>query len=282
MKQKAIYALIIASIIAGFNGIMIKAMESMTAGSIAFIRATIPSILLLAWIFQTKTNIFRGNTKKMLGASFINAGRIYLYLMAFIYTTIGNAIILFYSWPIFVSLLGIFFLKEKVSRKQILLLLTAFTGLIIAYSGKSFSFEDKDFVGMLAAIFASIGYAITVVIFKSESDNYHRNEIIFFQNLAGIFVFLPFFFSNYPVAELSDIGVAFLYALLIGIGVYSLFFYGLKHLKASTASSMMYLEVVSALIVSALILNESLSVNMVVGGSLILLSSFLVTNLNKN
>jgi len=281
MKQKAIYALIVASVIAGFNGVLIKAMESMTAGSIAFIRASIPNLLLLFWIFKTNTNIFRGNTKKMLAASLLNAARIYFYLMAFIYTSIGNAIILFYSWPIFVSILGIVFLKEKVSRKQILLLFTAFIGLIIAYSGKSFSFEDKDFIGMVAAILASIGYAITVVVFKSESNNYHRNEIIFYQNLAGIFVFLPFFIGNYPVAELGHIGIGFVYATLIGIGVYSLFFYGLKHLKAATASSMMYLEVVSALLISTLLLKESLSISMIVGGTLILISSFLLTNLNK-
>jgi len=228
--------------------------------------------LLFAWIIQTKINIFRGNTGKMIGASLINAGRMYLYLVAFIYTSIGNAIILFYSWPIFVSFLGILFLKERISRKQLALLFLAFLGLIISYSDKTFSFEDKDFIGMVAAVFSALGYAITVVIFKSETDNYHRNEIIFFQNIAGIFVFLPFFVTNLPEAKMAHIGIAFIYSSLIGIVVYSLFFYGLKHLKAATASSLMYLEVVSALILSFLVMKEKMSVNMIIGGSLISLS----------
>ena len=279
MKQKAFYALIIAACIAGSSGLLIKEIETLSAGAIAWVRATFPAFLLIIWLYQKKLNCFHGNYPKMLLSSFINAARMYLYLIAFIYTSIGNAIILFYTWPIFATILGVFFLKERVSRSQVLLMLFAFAGLIIAYSNKSFSFEDRDFIGMVSAVISAFGYAITVVLFKSEADNYHRNEIIFYQNFAGVLVFLPIFWMDAPIAEFRDFSVALIYAFVIGIVVFSLFFYALKHLKASTASSIMYLEVVSAILFGYLVLGEKLDLNMIIGGLIIILSSYFITKL---
>jgi len=279
MKQKAFYALIIAACIAGSSGLLIKGIETLSAGAIAWVRAAFPALLLIIWLYFKRINCFHGNYPKMLLSSFINAGRMYLYLIAFIYTSIGNAVILFYTWPIFATFLGIFFLKEKVSRSQIALMLFAFVGLMLAYSNKSFSFEDRDFIGMISAVISAFGYAITVVLFKSEADNYHRNEIIFYQNFAGVLVFLPIFWTSVPSAEMIHIGVALLYAFVIGIVVFSLFFYGLKYLKASTASSIMYLEVVSAILFGYFILGEKLDLNMIIGGAIIILSSYFITRL---
>ncbi len=277
MGQKAIYAVVLAAVIAGTNGLMIKYMTSMTPTAIAWLRATIPATLLTIWMLKNKIQFFRGNSKKMLLASGINAARMYFYLIAFTFTSIGNAVIIFYSWPIFVAILGVLFLKEKMTKYQIALLFLAFLGLIIAYSHKTFSFEDRDFIGMLAALLSAIGYAITVIIFKTETNNYDRNEIIFYQNFAGVLVFFPFFFMNAATAEISHLGMGIVYGILTGIVVYNLFFYGLKYLKAGTASSLMYMEVVSSIILGILVLNESFNLTMIIGGSFIVLSSFLLT-----
>ncbi len=281
MKKIALAAVILCGLIAGSNGVLIKYMSSMSAGSIGFFRTFIPALFLLVLLLKREESLWRGNTKKMMLASTINAGRMYLYLIAFIYTSIGNAVVLFYSWPIFTALIGMVYLKEKVSLKHMLLLLTAFLGLVLIYSEKTFSFQDRDFIGMIAAVGAALGYSITVVIFKSESDNYHRNELIFFQNLVGVFVFIPFLFFNFPTIEIPHLGMAVFYAFLIGVVVFSLFFYGLKHLKASTASSLMYMEVVSAIAIGVIFLGESMSMRMVIGGIMILVSSFSLTQMRQ-
>lgn len=280
MGRKAFYAVVLCALIAGVNGLLIKYMSSMTAGSIAWFRTMIPIVVLAPGLFAQKSQLFRGNYKKMLLASSINAFRIYLYLIAFIYTSIGNAVVLFYSWPIFVSIIGIIFLKEKIKQSHLLLLLTAFAGLILTYADKSFSFENRDFIGMVAALFAAIGYAATVVIFKSETHNSDKNEMIFYQNIISAIIFIPFL-TALPEAHLEHIGVAVVYAVLIGVVVYKLFFFGLKYLPASTASSLMYLEVVSAIILSYFILQESLEWNTIVGACLILGSSFFISRLGK-
>jgi len=276
MKQKAFFAVFLCAMIAGYSGIMIKAMTSLNATSIAWLRTGVPAIILGGWMATQKIPLFRGNYKKLLVASLLNAIRMYLFMVAYIYTSIANAAILFYFWPIFATVLGFIVLKEKIKSLQIGLLIIAFVGLLIAYSGKTFTFEDKDFIGMLASVLSAFMYAVTVIIFKAESQNYERNELIFYQNLIGALLFLPFFIWQFPHAEIPHLGIGVFYGFLIGIVAFNLFFYGLKYLKASTASSIMYLEVVSAIVLSYLILGDQLTNNMIVGGSLILVSSFLL------
>ncbi len=281
MKNMALAAIVLCGIIAGTNGVLIKSMSSMSAGAIGFFRTFIPALFLFLLMLRSEKSVWRGNNRKMLVASSINAGRMYLYLIAFIYTSIGNAVVLFYTWPIFTAIIGMVYLKEKVSLKHMLLLLSAFVGLVVIYSEKSFSFEDRDFIGMVAAVGAALGYSITVIIFKSESDNYHRNELIFFQNLVGAFIFLPFFILDFPSIETSHLSIAVFYAFLVGIVIFSLFFYGLKILPATMASSLMYLEVVSAILIGVFFLGESMSIRMIVGGVMIIASSFSLTQMRQ-
>jgi len=274
--NKAIYVLLIAAIIAGVNGLLIKQMSSLNAGSIAWFRATVPLVFLLPVLLDKKDPVFRGNYKKMLLASSVNALRLFFYLIAFIFTSIGNAVVLFYSWPIFVTLISAFYLKERIPKKQVLLLALAFIGLVITYADKSFSFGNDDFVGMLAAVLSALGYAITVIIFKSESQNYNKEQIIIYQNIVGALVFIPFL-GALPEAQLEHIGIALGYGFLIGIVVFKMFFYGLHYLSASTTSSLMYLEVVSAVLLGYFILHEVLTPNTLIGGALIVTSSFLIS-----
>ncbi|AVR46356.1 EamA family transporter [Christiangramia fulva] len=280
MTKKAIYAVVICALIAGTNGVFIKEMTSMSTGLIAWFRAVVPVLFLLPAVWRKGGLELKGNYKHMILASFINAGRMFLYLIAYKYTSIGNAVVLFYSYPIFVTAIESLYYKKPIHNQQWLFLFLAFTGILVTYAGKPFSFESDDFIGMLAALGAAVGYAITVMMFKKETHNYSQNQIVMYQNIAGAVVFLPFL-SGLPSAEISHMGIGLVYGLVIGVVVFKLFFFGLKFLPAATATSLMYLEVVSAILFGYLILNEKLSWNTYVGGAFILISSFYISRLNR-
>ncbi|MCC4212992.1 DMT family transporter [Leeuwenhoekiella parthenopeia] len=280
MAKKAIYAVILAACIAGLNGILIKKMPALSTGAIGWFRAGIPVLFLLPGLIRANDFKVKGNYKMLLLASGINALRMYFYLIAFIYTSIGNAVVLFYIYPLFITLIESLIYKAPIKKAQIYLMLLAFTGIVFTYLNKPFSFESKDFIGMLAALAAAVGYAFFVSLFKRQTVHCNRNQLLFYQNIAGAVVFLPFLFGiENPVPE--QLGIAVFYALLIGIVVFSLFFFGLKHLNATTAASLMYLEILSAIIYSYFLLGEKLTWNTYLGGSLILISSFFISRINK-
>lgn len=275
MNQKAFLSLVAAGIIAGTSGILIKHIE-MDAKSIAWVRMGLPTILLGIWLLFKKKNLLRPGYQSMLVASLLNAIRLYLYILAFVLTSIANATVLFYSYPIFAAILGYLFLKEKVLNRHILLITVSFAGLIIAYSDRSFSIMDDDLIGMSAALMAAVVYALTVIIFKSRVYHFNQIEMIFYQNLAGGILFLPFFLFTFPLMDASDFIFSSTYAIVVGLGVFYLFFLGLKYLKAYVASAIMYLEVVSAVILGYIVLGEVITPRMMIGGSMIITSSFLL------
>jgi len=277
--RKAAYAIVLCALIAGSNGILIKYISSLSTGAIAFFRTMVPVLFLAPVLFSKSNPIFTGNYKKMLLASAINVARIYLYLVAFIFTSIGNAVVLFYSWPIFVFIFEMVYYKKPLKKAHIALLILAFAGLVITYSNKSFSFENEDIIGMLAAVLSAITYAVTVLMFKSESHHYSKEQTIIYQNLVGAFFFIPFLFFI-PDASWDQLGVAVFYGFLIGIIVFKLFFYGLKYLAASTASSLMYLEVVSAMVLGYMVLDEKVTSNTLIGGVMIVISSYFITRMS--
>ena len=83
MENKAIYAVILAALIAGFNGILIKAMPSLSTGAIGWFRAGVPVLFLLPGLLKARQLKVQGNTRMLLLASVINAVRTYFFSAGF-------------------------------------------------------------------------------------------------------------------------------------------------------------------------------------------------------
>ena len=170
MTKKAIYAVILAACIAGFNGVLIKAMPSLTTGTIGWFRVGVPVLFLLPSLLYNREIRIKGDRKMLLLATVINAIRLYFYLVAFMYTSIGNAVVLFYVYPLFVTLIETLVYKSPISKIQVYLMILAFMGIGITYLNKPFSFESNDFIGMMASLLSAVGYASFVCIFKILAD----------------------------------------------------------------------------------------------------------------
>ncbi|NQU78887.1 EamA family transporter [Candidatus Woesearchaeota archaeon] len=275
MKLNPYLAIIFAATIGGSSGVFIKLLH-LPSTSLTFFRVFIPVMILLAYLSWKKVKLFQGNYKIMLVASGLNAGRIFLFFVAYLYTSIGNAVILLFTWPIFATIFGAIYLKEKVSKRTSLLIALAFIGIILMYSNKELSFGSKDFIGMGAMLLSAIIFSLTMTIFKKELKNYKKTETIFYQNLIGAIIFLPFIFINKPLPTITQTSVGVIYAFLMGIVVYLLFFFALKKLKMSHYSLFTYWEVPAALIFSVIFFKEVITSNMIAGGALIILAGLLL------
>lgn len=275
MKLNPYLAIILGATIGASSGVFIKLLD-LPATTITFFRMFIPAAVLLVYLLYKKTRLFRGNYPLMMLASGLNAARMFLFFIAFLYTTIGNAVIILYTWPVFAVIFSAIFLKEKVSWRTAMLIALAFAGIVIMYSGKEISFGNQDFIGMAAMLVSAIIFSITAVIFKKELVNYGKTETIFYQNLLGAIVFLPFLFINRPLPTPIQATVASVYGFLIGIVAFILFFYALKKLKMSHYSLFTYWEVPAALVFSAIFFREAITLDMVLGGGLILTAGILL------
>lgn len=275
MRMNPYFAVIIAATIGGSSGVFIKLLN-LSSTSITFFRVFVPVIILLFYFRWEKTKLFQGNYKIMLAASGLNAARMFLFFVAYLYTSIGNAVIILFTWPIFATIFGAILLKEKVTKRTSLLIGMAFLGIVVMYLNKEISFGNKDFIGMVAMLLSAILFSLTAVIFKKELINYSKTETVFYQNFIGAIVFLPFIFINKPLPTITQISVATIYGFLVGIVAFLLFFFALKKLKMSHYSLLTYWEVPAALIFSVIFFKEIITLNMIIGGALIVIAGLLL------
>lgn len=275
MKENGFLAVVLAALIAGSGGIYINNI-GIDAKAIAWMRHTVPTLILGGILLTQGIRLFTGDRKAILWISFVSAIRILFFVLAYVYTSIGNAVVVFYTYPIFTLLFANRMLGEVISRRQIGLILLAFAGLIVIYSNKTFSFGNQDFLGMLFGLGASITFAYLVILMKKMNETYGRLEVLFYQNFLGVILFLPFFFLEWPQATFPDIGFGIVYGIVIGIVVYYLFLHGLKRMNASVASSLMYVEIPSTIVLGYIFLDEVLTVNFLLGAVMIVASSMLL------
>ncbi len=279
-RRQAYFAVLGGAIIAGFTGLFIKHIH-MDAGSLAFVRTIVPAAVLGIWLRWKQVPFFRGNYQKMLLASCFNAVRMYLFIMAYIYTSISTAVIILFTWPIFVNIMGFIWLRENIGIRQIGLLVLAFLGIFLVYLDYGFSISSADVIGISSALGSALFFSISYVMFKSEIQEYSRNEIIFYQNIVGSICFLPFFIVA-PWPGYADWILSLSYGSIMGIALFHFFFFGLKHLPASRASIIHYFEIVSAVATGVIFMGDALTINMLLGGICIVISTLLLKRLSSS
>ena len=273
--RKPLLLVVSAAILSGFSGILIRYM-SIPPTSMAAVRTGIPVLIMGIVLIYQGNPIFKSGYKWMLGASAINVLRMYTFFLAYIYTSIPNAIIVLYTWPIFATILSVIFLKERISNRQIGLLVLSFIGILIVYADQTISIENRDFIGLSAGVICAFSYASTIIIFKSQTSDYKPTEMIFFQNLLPAIIFIPFLFFNTPAPTILDWELSITHGILIGVIMFFMFFHGLRQLPASLTSMVTYVEVVAAMLLGYFILDEALSGSAIIGGGLIILSTVLL------
>lgn len=275
MKINPYLEVILAVCIMGSSGVFIKFLN-LPPVSLSFFRMAIPSTLLFIYFSIQGVKLFRGSYRLMLVGSVMNAARIFLFITSYTYTNISNAVIILYTWPVFATIFSMIFLGEKVAKRNQVLLLLPIAGIVLMFINQPFSTENEDFLGMCSMLLSAIIYASTIIIFKKESHKYSGYETVFFQNLAGGFIFLPFFLMNDISFSLTQALLIPTFGIVIGIGAFGLFFSALKKIKASTVSFLTYLEVLIASMYGVFIFDEKLTWNIIAGGCLIIIATLLL------
>lgn len=270
--MKSYLSILMAAVIFGSSGFFIKTVH-LPVSTITFFRMAIPfGMISLFFLFRKKA--FPSFTDAlMLVASILNAVRLFFYFAGYTFGTISTTVILLYTWPVFATLWSVIFMGESLTLYRMVFFLGAVLGVGLINLTMVLSLADQHMIGVMCILLSSLIYSMTIVMFKKRSLEYDPLQIVWFQNGVGALVFLPFVLINRPFPLVWQSSLAGSYAFLIGVIGFSMFFFGLKNIDASKASFLTYIEVVSAVAFGVLVFDEQLTWNVLVGGSLVLLSS---------
>lgn len=166
-NKLAIPAVILAAAVGASSGLYIKSI-SLSSFALTGFRMGIPFLFFLPLVIKNKLVLgMKGSRKKILLGSLLNAVRMFLYVLAYKLTTITNAVVLLYLWPIFALLLDNFIYKKKLRLNEILILFMALSGVIMLNLRQGYSLTGSDFLGSVVMILSALIFSVTMLVFKN-------------------------------------------------------------------------------------------------------------------
>ncbi|WP_297090466.1 DMT family transporter [Thermococcus sp.] len=267
----------VSMLIWGSVGIFAR-FSNLSGLGVAFFRVSLGAILLLpiltgsrGWV-STLPSLVKAKWKPLLALGVALALNWVFLFTAFNYTTIANAVLVYYMAPIIATLISWRFLGERLTLKRWLLIGMAFAGLILIMSGQKVDLGNRDFVGILLAAIAAFFYSLIPNLGRFLRD-VDGKTLTFLQLAIASVVLAPFIAA-------SGVGEPVWWAVLVLVAVHTvlaLFLYmdGLKEVEVNEAALLSYLDPMSAVVYAFLIFGEVPGIRTALGGALILLASLL-------
>lgn len=281
MKSKSIF--IFVMLIFGSIGLFVKNID-LSSSEIALFRGAAGSLFLIGASFLVKQRFSFKTSKKnlvllLLSGAALGFNWIFLF-EAYRYTTIANATLSYYFAPVFVMILAPFLLKEKWTWMKGFGIVLAFLGflLVVNPGGEAAVGAYNHPAGILYGLLAAAFYTSVILINKFIKD-LSDFETTIMQLLTASIVLFPYVFTtqnlNYFSLDFRSISLLLVVGIIHTGVAYLLYFSVLKKLKGQTIAVLSYIDPISAVIMAAIILNESMGFVQMVGGILILGSTFI-------
>ncbi len=270
--------LVLVMIIWGSLGVFTRSIP-LSALSLAFLRAFIALPVLFAVMKMKKADRVRAKLLLPYIISGVLLGFGWLALFyGYQHTSISSAVIIYNMCPVYVMIFAPLVLKETISRVQIAVIVISFLGLFLIV-GNNLS-EGYGYMGMLLSAVSGMFYAIIVFINRSIKVRVNNQTATFVQILAAMIVLLPFVLVDGNIFKVADLDArAVIYTVLLGVlhtGVaYTLFFSVYAHMKSVEIVSYSFLEPLFGIIFSVVFIGETLTFLQIIGGILILGSTYI-------
>ena len=272
-----------AMLIFGTIAIFVRNIE-LTSKEIAVLRGVIGSIFLLGVMLFSKEKTSFSAIKKnlpILVLSGLGVGANWIFLFeAYKYTTVSIATLSYYCAPIFVTIMAPIILKEKISLIKFLCVCIAMIGMLCIVGTNKGSIGEgyNHFLGIIYGLTAAVGYA-SVILMNKFIKGLKGVETTVTQLVFASILLLPYVMitSGFDFSKMT--GISWGYMIFLGIVhtgfAYALYFSSLKELKGQTIAVLSYIDPITAVLISALFLGEQLTMFQIIGGVLILGSTFI-------
>ena len=275
--KKANMAFVLSMVIFGTIGVFRRYIP-LPSGLIAFSRGLIGMLFLLVFVAVrgirlSKDNIRKNGLKLLLSGAFLGFNWILLF-EAYRYTSVAVATLCYYMAPILVVLASPLLFGERLGGRKLLCVVVALAGMVLVSGVVDTGFGGgENAKGVLLGLGAAVLYASVVLMNKKITGISSYEKTIVQLGTAAI-VILPYTLLTETVDPQAWSLRSVLCLLFVGIvhtGVaYALYFGAVSDMKAQTAALFSYLDPVVAILLSALLLGEPMTLWVGIGAVLVL------------
>ena len=280
-KQQGIIEIIIATLIWGTLGVIIKSIEMEPASIVAY-RSLIAAPIII-FLLRRKRHLIENKKKGNFMLLVLSGIAITLawtaHFSAFKLTSIANTVILLYTGPVYVAVLSPLLLKEVRERKANICLILSVLGMLLIYNqGLGNELNNK---GLLFGALSGILFAFVIISTKKLSKYYSSLTIVGTQIIISAIILSPELLVEREVIINNIILLLTLGIIHTAIAEF-LYIDGLIKISAQKASTISYIEPASAIIYAIILFNEIPQGLEILGITLIALSNLILNIKSKD
>ena len=249
----ALIAAIVATSIFGFNHTIAKELMPNVLSPNALLYSRVLGAAICFWfvsLFTKREKVEIKDFKLIIICAIFGMGLNMITALNGLYnsTPINSSIITTLA-PIFIFLISVILLKEKISKRKYAGVFIGFIGTLtlILLNEKSLENAPNINLGNFYLFINSISYALYFVLVKPLTEKYNMITIMKWLFLFSIFINMPFGLVEFMQVEWVEIDNTSLIKIFYVVFcttflVYLLNLYALKNLKATTVGMFIYLQ----------------------------------------
>ncbi len=258
---RAIGQLLFAALLWSLGGVLIKEVPWPPL-AIAGGRGLLAAIFLFA---TTRNHRFHLSPVQ-LGAAVAYAATTITFVAANKLTTAANAILLQYTAPVWVALLGAWFLGERASRADWLAIAATFVGMVLFFW--SAGLQLTGFLGNLIGVASGVSFAAMALLMRRQKDT-SAVESIILGNLLAFVIGLPAIVAAPMLPATGWIALGLLGTVQLGMS-YHLYARAIRHVTALEAVLIPVIEPILNPVWVLLLVGEKPAGLALVGGVVVL------------
>ncbi len=282
MRKIGIIEVILSGICFGFLGYFGKMayQYQILPGELLAMRYSIAAFIVLFYLLITNRKKIILNTKDTIISLMLGTFGYAVFSSMFFYALTGLSasltVLLLYTYPVLVTILSHFLLKESFNKMKILALTLVTIGMYLLVSGEWRIEGAKYFISGLGAAFF---YSFYIIISRKYLERVPAfSSSLYVQIGAGSILSLLYFPNIERPIFLLQTHFLFLFimAFVCSFLAMSLFLSGLQKVSSSESSILSTTEPISGVIIAYFFLGEKLSFMQIIGAILIFIGLIIV------
>ena len=223
-------------------------------------------LMMIIYLFVSKKINLTKNFSIQIIRSLCLVSCTFLTYLAVKYNDLINFYIIFFTTPLFVSIFSYFFLKEKLSRFSIILIILSFITIIYALQPNESFLTIYIFLLLLTSIFFALYQFFTKIVSKDKEPFI----ALFYTGILGSIIFSVIVLFSWQPIQHSSTWIVLFFLGFIGYLSHFIFAFVLQSLDLSFITNFQYSQLIWASLINVYFFNDPLSTSKIIGIILII------------
>jgi drug/metabolite transporter (DMT)-like permease len=258
-----------SAVLFSIMAVMVKALSaSIPVAEIIFFRAFISFAIIMGMVAFKKVEFKIKQKGKATFRGIMGGISLMLYFNAITLTSVSNAVLLAYTYPIFATIFSNMYLDEKLTKEKVIFMISAFLGMFLIFQFNYSALNLGDLLALISGITSGMAVVSIRELRKTESSWMIVLSFVFFGTIFSLF-----FLKGNIIVPGSPALISLLAIGIMGTAGQLFQTYAFKLCSTALGSVISMSSVVITTILGILIFHDLLTLNMVIGGVLIFASA---------